>query len=1023
MLLTALLLPLVVPPQVSPTLLVDLDDSPTAGVFDGQVLVLGEALGRLWLTGERAGIDTRLWTLDTVGATPQPELLLPAGGSPLTTLAPAGVVDLENGRALLIGALGSDGTSKLHGTDGTPTGIAALDVTLVGNPLRPFGLGDVTLVGAVAFFVGEVDGAQAIYGTDGTKAGTIAWTTTSGGAETIDALAPLAGALVYARRSATAVELRHFAPGSSIDTLLATTDVLDQPLFDALETGGRLVFAWSGDAASASAHGEELWSTDGSSAGTVMLSDTSPGPADGAPRLLSAAGQVFFSSTTPTTGRELWTTDGTASGTSAVVDLAAGAADGLPLSVGPAQAAAAGGLLVFRGSHDGIGTEPHVSDGTAAGTGLLADLSTQLSGSQPLGVTAVGDRVLFSANREGFGREAFATDGSTVTPLGDLEPGAAGCFPLTFREFGGQAYFSAAATSVGRELFAAPLTPAGPASLAADIGQDFENVGSEPERFVAAGDRAYFITDFSAPLPSELYVTDGTAAGTVRLATTTATLGGALPLAPLGRGLVFSFSDGNGSEPWFTDGTPAGTIPLADLQPGALGSNPFEGVELGGDVYFLATTTANGREIWRTDGTPAGTALAIELVPGPSSSFTSGADLRVHDDVLYVIETIGHTSLVVYESPVWASDGTTAGTQALLPGQLGTTRIYWTRPFGERLLIAERYKQELGVPPPPFYSLWATDGTDAGTELLRAGTGLLFGVEVVGERVVFIEVDESAGHERLLALEPDGTVVTLVSIPTATGNIALQLEAGVGGGAYFSVEPNGAIASGTWFTDGTVQGTAPIAAQIARIGPAGSGREAILSQITADAGRELWHSDGTAGGTQLFADVAPGITSSSPEVLGAVGGRLLFAATTAEHGTELHAVDLTALGAWLAAPFGQGCGVSGLVDLTLTGEPRPGQPIAFEVDDASPLSPALLFVGFGATGFPLGPCDVFVAPTVPLATALTDPLGALSIPLTVPAGPALVGQPLFAQGAVVAAGGPALGSLETTNALTIVVGP
>lgn len=51
-------------------------------------------------------------------------------------------------------------------------------------------------------------------------------------------------------------------------------------------------------------------------------------------------------------------------------------------------------------------------------------------------------------------------------------------------------------------------------------------------------------------------------------------------------------------------------------------------------------------------------------------------------------------------------------------------------------------------------------------------------------------------------------------------------------------------------------------------------------------GRELWRTDGTARGTELVADLVPGVRSSLPEKLHAAGSELYFSAWTPERGRE-----------------------------------------------------------------------------------------------------------------------------------------
>src|SRR3954464_10108277 len=104
-----------------------------------------------------------------------------------------------------------------------------------------------------------------------------------------------------------------------------------------------------------------------------------------------------------------------------------------------------------------------------------------------------------------------------------------------------------------------------------------------------------------------------------------------MPL-PDGR-LVFAADDGSaGRELWVTDGTTAGTTLLKDINPGPGGSFPGFSQEnqlffndfaaLGdGRLVFPAFNGSTGDELWVTDGTTAGTTLVKDINPGPGSSF------------------------------------------------------------------------------------------------------------------------------------------------------------------------------------------------------------------------------------------------------------------------------------------------------------------------------------------------------------------------------------------------------------------
>ena len=72
-------------------------------------------------------------------------------------------------------------------------------------------------------------------------------------------------------------------------------------------------------------NGEELWKSDGTEAGTVLVKDIGS-PYSSYPRSLTeVAGTLFFSANDGVNGRELWKSDGTEVGTMLVKDLNAGA--------------------------------------------------------------------------------------------------------------------------------------------------------------------------------------------------------------------------------------------------------------------------------------------------------------------------------------------------------------------------------------------------------------------------------------------------------------------------------------------------------------------------------------------------------------------------------------------------------------------------------------------------------------------------------------------------------------------------
>ena len=69
------------------------------------------------------------------------------------------------------------------------------------------------------------------------------------------------------------------------------------------------------------------------------------------------------------------------------------------------------------------------------------------------------------------------------------------------------------------------------------------------------------------------------------------------------------------------------------------------------------------------------------------------------------------------------------------------------------------------------------------------------------------------------------------------------------------------------------------------------GNTVYFTFVTADNGRELWKSDGTAGGTTMVKDIAAGTASSDPQNLTNIWGQLFFSADDGANGRELWKTD------------------------------------------------------------------------------------------------------------------------------------
>ena len=98
-----------------------------------------------------------------------------------------------------------------------------------------------------------------------------------------------------------------------------------------------------------------------------LVDDIAPGPLSSDPRDLTAMnGELFFSARDRRHGRQLWKSDGTAAGTVMLTDVAA------PFGADPQDLAVADGELFFSAWDPRHGRELWKSDGTAAGTTLVS---------------------------------------------------------------------------------------------------------------------------------------------------------------------------------------------------------------------------------------------------------------------------------------------------------------------------------------------------------------------------------------------------------------------------------------------------------------------------------------------------------------------------------------------------------------------------------------------------------------------------------------------------------------------------
>ena len=157
------------------------------------------------------------------------------------------------------------------------------------------------------------------------------------------------------------------------------------------------------------AHGGELWRSDGSAAGTMLVKDINPGRASSAfsSNVAAINGVGYFVADDGLHGDELWRSDGTAAGTRMVKDLNPG-----PNGSGPHFFFVVGSTLYFAAHDDATGIELWRSDGSAAGTVQVADINLGPGDSSPANFILIGDTLFFAAADGIHGCELWRSDGT-----------------------------------------------------------------------------------------------------------------------------------------------------------------------------------------------------------------------------------------------------------------------------------------------------------------------------------------------------------------------------------------------------------------------------------------------------------------------------------------------------------------------------------------------------------------------------------------------------------------------------------
>lgn len=412
-------------------------------------------------------------------------------------------------------------------------------------------------------------------------------------------------------------------------------------------------------------------------------------------------GVLFFAAADDQLGQQLWRTDGTASGTVLVKAVRPPGSRAIIENLTDVN-----GVLFFTvdlttyvTEHSGFRTVTlWRSDGTAAGTVQLRDFDSTSVGAASAAVLRAGDPTLFIVVDDGIhGHELWKSDGTEAGTvlIKDVRPGS-GDGVADYDDIvwlngtllfvgddghGGQGLWSSDGTEAGTVLVQ-PLVPPlrGPYS------------------FTTMNGMLYFAVNDDAASHFQLWRSDGTRQGTSLIESTAAGVrsSGLGQLTNMNGTLFFVIADQGGASGalWRSDGAnPGMVVRQFDRQPGSL-------VAADGTLFFLAPYKFfTGSYLWKSDGTAVWTVLVSDIYDGAPG-------------IPYIDNLTAFAGGVVFTTAaggLWRSDGTPAGTAPV--------HLFAARPAN--LLVANRQLFFAADDGHTGSELWATDGTELGTRLVK----------------------------------------------------------------------------------------------------------------------------------------------------------------------------------------------------------------------------------------------------------------------------------------------------------------
>lgn len=615
-------------------------------------------------------------------------------------------------------------------------------------------------------------------------------------------------------------------------------------ILNLVQSGNLLYFS-----ANKSPYGWKLWRSDGTGAGTYMINDTIPSSGN-IFYVTPINNKVYYVQKSSTTSR-LWVTDGTSKGTLEVKNLENANIEVYWPYFSPRKLTVVDGILFFNATTTATGTDLWKYNTTGKkGLELVKNINLNHSSSSlsnPL-ITRVKDVVYFMYEDTANIYHLYKTRGN---------------------------------------------------ALSTQLVKDFNFL--DVYFFYGSNDKIYFIAS-TADAGVEPWISDGTDIGTfmVKDINPGYASGCTSYLGYCKNNFLFAGNDAiKGSELWrITANNKAQLVKDINIITNT-GSSPDNFAAFENGVLFSASNYDNAKELWRSDSK---TAVVIKDPLG--QSVYDPSNIQIHNKIAYVSSNL--------RSIYSVKENDTVATKSLNVSHI--IQYYTVRDSGT--IIYAR-------PGSPYGSLMKKNASDTAV-LLKANFTVTSQSNIANDKPspVFLTIgnityfqgyDENGGKQNEL-WKTDGTpagTTLLKTINVFGGASYAYLFTNYNNELFFRADDNSGNA--LWRSDGTTQGTV----KVSNIIPSDMivyNTSLFISGYTTNWGYELWTYNGST--TTMLKDINPGGNSSNPSKFFVCGNILYFMANDGIHGTELWRTDGTDAGTKMIKDLTPGSGSSNITNFT-----------------------------------------------------------------------------------------------------------